>query len=202
MAYHVFMTSTEDEVLTPTAYFARAVRRYRISKGWTQPELSTRCKKAGLNWDRSVVANVEARRRTSVTVHEVLTLATVFGIAPALLVFPVGTHDKIEVVSGHEVSPWTAVKWFVGEVRLGDGDIVASEPLRLFGEHDRVVESVGPAQWRAQITAAADDDRLLLRVHELETQLAELRGRIRSLGVNPPELPRNFEYMTLRGDSP
>lgn len=59
---------------------ARNVRDLRNARGWSARELSERCTAAGTSIERSVLANLENGRRASVTVDELDTLATVFGV--------------------------------------------------------------------------------------------------------------------------
>src|SRR3982751_2985765 len=101
--------------MTPTEWFAMQVRRYRNDRRWTQPELARRCKAAGLEWDRSVVANVESGRRKSVTVEEVFVLAHVLAVPPAMLLLPLRTGEPVEVAAGVELHPGLALRWFVGQ---------------------------------------------------------------------------------------
>jgi transcriptional regulator with XRE-family HTH domain len=100
---------------TPTRYFAKQVKNYRRLKEWTQPELADRCQAAGLDWDRSIIANVEGNRRSSITVHEVFALAHVFSVPPAALLFPVKSGQPVEVADGLALHPGLALRWFVGD---------------------------------------------------------------------------------------
>lgn len=135
--------------MTPTEYFAKQVKAYRTARPWTQPQLAEQCQKAGLDWDRSIVANVEGGRRSSVTIHEVLTLAYVLGVPPALLLFPVMTGEPVEIAEGVALQPGLALRWFVGEDDLMGGRHPEYErearPLLLYGELGRAHNAAGNA---------------------------------------------------------
>jgi transcriptional regulator with XRE-family HTH domain len=62
------------------AAVAGNVFRLRKSRNMTQPQLGTAMSAAGVAWDRSIIANVEAGRRQNFTVAELAALAAVFGI--------------------------------------------------------------------------------------------------------------------------
>lgn len=111
--------------MTPTEHFGRQVRAYRRRRDWTQPELAERCRAAGLEWDRSIVANVEGGRRSSATIHELLTLARVLSVPPALLIFPVESEEAVEVGPGCTLRPGPAIRWLVGDDPSGALDQTA-----------------------------------------------------------------------------
>lgn len=64
----------------PTPYAQAEIRRLRKARGWSQTTLAEICQRAGLNWDRSILANVESGRRASLTVHEATVIAKIFGV--------------------------------------------------------------------------------------------------------------------------
>lgn len=72
------------------------VRELRNRLGWSQEQLAAKCQMAGWDISRSIVAAIEGRVRW-VGDFEVVTLATIFRIAPSEL-FPTGG-------ALHELSP-------------------------------------------------------------------------------------------------
>lgn len=138
MKYRASVTRPENETVTPTEHFAKAVKVFRRRKDWSQPELAQRCAAAGLDWNRSIVANVEAGRRDSVSIQELLTLAFVLGVPPALLLFPVGSPVAVEVMPGKAAPPWDALRWFAGE---GPYPLSPEEYNRLYGRGEQDPET-------------------------------------------------------------
>jgi transcriptional regulator with XRE-family HTH domain len=65
------------EVKTPSQTVAERVRELRRRRDWSAERLGQELKKAGLDWNRSIVANFESGRRPSVSIEEVLALAFV-----------------------------------------------------------------------------------------------------------------------------
>lgn len=100
---------------------AREVRRHRQAAGMSAQQLADRCSEIGMPIKRSVLANLESGRRTTVSISEVLVLAAALDIPPALLVFPVGYEEAQEVLPKAEMEPLQAVDWFSG---------VSAEPVR------------------------------------------------------------------------
>ncbi|MET8765820.1 helix-turn-helix transcriptional regulator [Streptomyces sp. NPDC004658] len=93
---------------------AREVRRHRQAQGLSAQQLSDRCSELGMPIQRSVLANLESGRRTTVTIAEVLVLAAALNVPPALLVFPVGRAEEVEMLPGFQAETLEAVDWFAG----------------------------------------------------------------------------------------
>jgi transcriptional regulator with XRE-family HTH domain len=73
----------------PSAVVARRVQELRAEKRWSAERLAEACAKAGMpELNRSVIANIESRRRRSITLEEAFTLASVLGVSPAFLLAP------------------------------------------------------------------------------------------------------------------
>lgn len=186
--------------MVPTEFFAQQVKRYRVDRGWTQPQLADHCKAAGLDWDRSIVANVEGNRRSSITVHEVFTLAYVLKIPPAMLLFPLSTGEPIELIKGIPMQPGLALRWFVGEDDT-DGQLNEyyrreAQPLLLYGELSRAYE----AAWNDRINVngqeavhGADSRPAAAARERYVEQLANVQrilGRMDDIRMQPPPLDR------------
>lgn len=86
---------TQPPSLTPHRVIAERMKDLRKKRGWSAAHLASEMKKAGIPWDRSIVASFELGRRASVTVEEFLALAYVLSVAPVhLLVPPVNADDE------------------------------------------------------------------------------------------------------------
>jgi transcriptional regulator with XRE-family HTH domain len=119
---------------------ASQVRKYRLLRNWSVRQLAEECERLGApQLTAPSLANiergqVESARRTGrrVLVEELVVLARALQVPPALLVFPLGGTDTIEVTPGEQVLTWEALKWFTGEApfphwqeRDEDGFVVA-----------------------------------------------------------------------------
>ena len=82
---------------------AEQVRKFRKERGWSARELAERCARAGMPAvDRAVIANLETKRRKSVSVDEVMMFAFVLDVAPIHLLVP--DEDETTEDDGTEVS--------------------------------------------------------------------------------------------------
>lgn len=71
--------------VTPGALTATVVanmRRLRKARGWSAQRLTEAVTAAGIAWDRSIVANLENGRRSTVSVDELAALARVLDVEP------------------------------------------------------------------------------------------------------------------------
>jgi transcriptional regulator with XRE-family HTH domain len=199
---------------TPTRNFAANVKRYRMLRGWTQPQLAERCKAAGLDWDRSIIANIEAGRRASVSLQEILALAYVFTVPPVLMIFPLGLVNEVEVPPGRVVETWHATRWFTGEataVELVDrqpGETVdevqvrvdaytaGKAPITLFRAHDLRLEVYELAVDDAAQSPESRHEQQ--RAQKALRDLRAVRADIRRHGLRPPELPADMKHVDDR----
>lgn len=74
----------------------------------------------GTGWSRTTVAKLEAGRRGSVSVGELLALAVVFGLPPIWLLVDPESSTAVPVAAGVELDPWTALLWMIGKRPLSD----------------------------------------------------------------------------------
>lgn len=93
---------------------AREVRRHRQAQGLSAQQLADRCDRLGMPIQRSVLANLESGRRTTVTIAEVLVLARALNVPPGTLIFPAGYEAQTEVLPGAYTEPGFAVEWLAG----------------------------------------------------------------------------------------
>ncbi|MGW0782468.1 helix-turn-helix domain-containing protein [Streptomyces sp. NPDC002913] len=166
---------------------AAEVRRHRQAQGLSAQQLSERCAKLGMPIQRSVLANLESGRRSTVNVAELLVLAAALQVAPAQLLFPVGHREKIEVLPGVEESPYEAVQWLRGSKWLGRyGKFIAamSSPITAYDWHAKSVDHMYAAmarrdRYRRQYLEALErKERGRDRYSEVEAEIAELSSKV------------------------
>lgn len=204
------MTRDPHRSTSPTRYFPEALKRYRKARGWTQPDLADRCKAAGLDWDRSIVANVENGRRGAIALHELLILAYLLAVPPVLLILPMETGELVEVVPGVEIHPDLALKWITGEVEPVDSTqaIAAhvdmgtfardSRPLALYrrfdaslAERDRAEREVSRAERVHGADSGEATEARRRYAASLESFVAVL-AQMEQAGMRPPALGQEF----------
>ncbi len=109
---------------------AERVKAVRAARGLTGAQLAQKMTETGLKWDRSVVANLENGRRSTVSVEELLALAFVLEVAPVHLIVPLDDDGWLAVtpdvsttnplarawIRGAEALPWTDERRFYSEV--------------------------------------------------------------------------------------
>lgn len=180
-------TAVDDWSTGLALSIAAEVRRHRQEQGLSAQQLSERCAQVGMPIQRSVLANLESGRRSTVTVAEVLVLAAALRVAPAQLIFPVGYQEKVEVVPGVEDSPYEAVQWLRGAKHLGRfGKFIAttSTPITAFDRHHKNVNSMYAAmarrdRYRRQYLEALErKERGRDRYIEVEAEIAELSSKL------------------------
>lgn len=190
-----------------TRFIAGEVRRHRQAQKMSAQQLADRCEELGLEMPRSVIANLENGRRESVSVAELLILATALDVAPVLLTAPLGYEPKTEILPGRFLRTWDAVLWQSGETRLpSDPSVEETDWLDvtddqavvpLFHEHDELMHdlaTIGPSEAiinaRGKIVKTNADLRA-----RTEASLRQLRARMRQLGLSPPQLPADLAYI-------
>lgn len=102
-----------------TTSIGKRIRHFRESQDpkISARELSDRTSKLGHRVEYQVIANMETGRRTSISVHEILVIASALGVPPALLVVPLGTGTDTELLPDEPSDPWECYQWFVGDSR-------------------------------------------------------------------------------------
>lgn len=185
----------------------------RTAAGLTRSQLAQLCAKRGYPLTYEMLANIETgrrvkdgKRRREVTVDELVMLAEVLGVAPVLLVVPVGRCSEVEILPGVQVDAWGAAEWFRGEadVPIRGGRQVADPayrlPLKLFREHQSLLSNIRLTRARATSLkgridegAASPEDVAVLRIAEetlvvAQETLRSLRDIMIGRGLTPPEL--------------
>lgn len=98
-----------------TMLVATQIKSVRGWRNMSAQQLADRCAQLGMPIARSVLANLESGRRTSITLPEILILARALGVSPLTLCIPVGAVDTYLPTPGEQLDPWDAAKWFTGE---------------------------------------------------------------------------------------
>ncbi|MFI7618041.1 helix-turn-helix domain-containing protein [Nonomuraea terrae] len=175
---------------------AKEVQRRRNARGMSAQELANACEALGVPLSRSAIANFESGRRPSISVAELLVFARALDVPPALLVFPLGIEEEVEVPPGETIDTWEAVRWFGGDHVKGlsaDADATIVEDYRW---HDDLVQ-----RWRSTqeelnrliLIGGPENDELIAANNRLlgaiRQNLMAGRKRMRSDGMKLPKLP-------------
>ncbi|MFC8704683.1 helix-turn-helix domain-containing protein [Streptomyces anulatus] len=119
-----------------TAVVAERVRSRRRELKMSAQQLADECARLGAPMQRSVIANFENGRRTTIAMTEIIALAAALRISPIYLMFPLGSGDPLEGLPGVSRSPYAWSLWFTGESRfvadipLADEGVHPLDPLR------------------------------------------------------------------------
>lgn len=159
------MTQPESWPAELSRQIAAEVRHHRQRRGMSAQELADATAALGYPIARSVIANLESGRRSSVLVAELVILAKALGVPPIVLIYPVGRSEKINVLPANEMSPWQALQWFTGETPFDSSrdlfGFVAGD-WKPGDEEDDVDDEPWHREWNDPGAAAVD----LYRWHE------------------------------------
>ncbi|MHB9862024.1 helix-turn-helix domain-containing protein [Streptomyces sp. YIM S03343] len=142
---------------------AQEVRRHRQRLGMSAQQLSDRCAELGMPIQRSVLANMESGRRSTVMVAEVLVLAAALDVAPAQLVFPVGYEEACEALPERSLEPIDALDWFAGNAPArGLPRSTGAKPVWVLRQYRDLLTEIrfhisALAQTRERITSLGDE---------------------------------------------
>ncbi|MFC7326281.1 helix-turn-helix domain-containing protein [Marinactinospora rubrisoli] len=166
---------------------AKEVRRHRKRQGMSAQELADRCANLGMPLKRSVLANLESGRRTTVTLAELIVLARALGVPPLLLAFPVAQEEHTEVLPGQTVGTWAAAKWFTGDDPFPTRDkdsgnwFVTSDD---FDEWQSGAEAIDRMRWQdryfAQLSGAHSRAEGARKAAETASTSAEREAHLRT----------------------
>jgi len=117
------VTQRKMRINTPSMTVSRRMKELRQKKGWSAAKLADACAEYGMpELNRSVIANIESRRRKSVTLEEAMTLAVVLDVSPLHLMVPIDKDEKYDLdlyqVADHYVSFEVARSWIRGDQEL------------------------------------------------------------------------------------
>lgn len=170
-------------------------------------QLADKTAQLGMPIPRSVLANLESGRRTTVSAAEVVILGAALGVAPIELLYPVGFESETEVLPGRTLDPLGAVQWFCGEMKLDVSDAVTTlrrpttkeeSAAYLLEYHDELIAQLGTHEAEASMALAragtdGADDRARAEANYRVAAAAQWRDFIRE------PLRRTREEMRRRG---
>lgn len=148
-----FMTSSTGnwpEELTKAV--VEQIRRYRQERGLSYQQLADRCTDLGYPTGRTTLANLEAHKRKSLTLHELIVLAAALEVPPVELMFPGIPDGEFQILPNKSQNAWDALKWFTGETKVPRAASQPDEPeyhLTLMRELDLIPSQI--AQWQADL---------------------------------------------------
>ena len=190
----------------------RRVGHYRRLRGLTAQQLSDALQAIGVTMRRPVISNLENGYRGTVTVAEVIALGHVLNTPPLMLVFPLGTEHAFPLLPDLPYSPDAAEQWFTGgtghpaPVVGADRElwVTETEQLTLLRQHrklvgewlrlQRILDGDDPASNNPRRVEFAAD-----RAGEVETELQQVRRRIRRDDLEPVELPAGLAHLDAEG---
>jgi transcriptional regulator with XRE-family HTH domain len=178
------------EVPGVSAALATRIRSLRDARGWRQKDLADRMTKLGFDWGRTTVQKFETGGRASLSVAELLGLALVFDLPPALLLADPRSEGDVNVADGVSLGPWELLMWLLGavgprgtseEFRRGSWLVQAAWTVaETLAELRRVDRAINPERAR-ELTD--------LRHREALGRLRQALLRIEGSGAPRPELP-------------
>ncbi|MFJ4863434.1 helix-turn-helix domain-containing protein [Streptomyces sp. NPDC088748] len=167
-------------------HVAKQLRRHRESRGMSAQELSDKCAALGAPIQRSVIANFENGRRSSIGISEILVFAAALKIPPVWLITGAGFERTMEYLPGEHTDPYSCGAWFYGTLpQEGEGDDYDENPFPYFED------------LRFDITNLTN---VLQEVSELEAKAASEAPKLEELGERIAQAEREFEEYTQRGD--
>ena len=115
---------SQSDAQRPVEVIAARMRELRTRHGWSAQRLAEEMAKAGIPWDRSIVANIENGRRASISVDEMLALSYVLSVAPVHLIVPPVDGEDTEMLyriapEGPATTPGFARAWIRGQTPIG-----------------------------------------------------------------------------------
>lgn len=133
----------------------------------TVQALADRCAGLGVTLGRVTITKLEGGRRQAVTPAELAVLAAALAVAPAELLYPIGSGERAEILPGRELDPMDAVRWFTGDAVLELTDSVTTVRDPRAGEQSGVLllryHQAIADEWFRQQTAAVEADEAAAR---------------------------------------
>lgn len=181
----------------------QAVKVLRAQRNLSAQQLAERCAGLGMpSVTRTVITKLENGRKDAVSTAELVILAEALGVAPALLMFPVGYVPAVEVLPGREMTPWDACRWLLGGVRVptAKGIEPPDGPIALWADHESLTHHIAMmrqsvAGLLAQLARSENPESLEQEIglsgRVLDTDLGalrRLRKEMRRQGMTPPPL--------------
>jgi transcriptional regulator with XRE-family HTH domain len=122
----------------------QSVARVRAERKLSAQKLAEKCAKIGMpSLTRTVITKLENGRKEAVSTAELAVLGKALGIPPAMLMYPLGIQQTVEVVPGQELETLEAFYWLSGLSADSYGEaIVKGSALDLFIMHARIVDAL------------------------------------------------------------
>lgn len=193
-----------------TTVIGQEIKRHRRGR-MTARELADRCEQLGHRVETQVIANMEAGRRTNISLAELHILSAALGVPTLLLECPLGQVEKLEPLPGVVTDPWSAVRWLIGRHELPGLERFSGDDygaLRMFEHHAQEIDSILQSSHEAMrlrrvieehgdatgshLERAQEMER---RTRDLEASLRQGREVMRRRGLIPPELPPSLHYL-------
>jgi len=97
------------------AQVGERVRMYRTQLNLSAQNLANRTASLGYEVKRSVIAEMENGKRTTVSVADVFVLARALAVPPVALLLPIETSGQVRLLPGKQTDVWTAYDWISGK---------------------------------------------------------------------------------------
>ncbi|WP_405797214.1 helix-turn-helix domain-containing protein [Streptomyces sp. NBC_01506] len=197
------------------AQVARNIQRVRKARQLKQSDVSERLAAAGRPTLPTVVSKIERGERR-IDVDDLIAFGRALDVPPALLLFPLGEDQNVEVLAGQLTPTWDAFRWFVGEAPFpGDAGTPHGErdpetglaewyenpwqegaaPVVLWREHaERVREwfAVPGRVRRLRLDEEGEREQRAREWEQAEAALRQTRNTMRMRGLKPPRLPEEL----------
>jgi transcriptional regulator with XRE-family HTH domain len=113
-----------------TAALGRRLTELRQAAGIrSQSELGKRMTAHGVPWSRVSVEKLENGRRGAITVQELLALALVLNVPPAMLLADPSSTEPVQVASDVQLDGWSALYWLIGLGKPAAGEYGQPVPV-------------------------------------------------------------------------
>lgn len=183
-----------------TAIIAARVRTLRTEADMSGGKLAAKLNELGVAWNRTTVAKFETGARHSITVQELLALALVLGVPPAMLLADPRHVDEVPLADGAVGPAWQALMWLVGRTEMTPVDGSprsrdAVDAVAVIWAGWEILEATSEltileARWSGRDQAALDraDQRDAARHRESLVRINRALDKLRSIGAPRPEL--------------
>ncbi|MGI5127451.1 helix-turn-helix domain-containing protein [Pseudonocardia sp. CA-107938] len=190
------MTQTPGWPAELTRTTARQIRALREHARLSAQQLADRmADEIGGSYTRTQVTNLESGRRETITVGEVLAFARILGVAPLMLVFPLGSPDAVEVLPGTSTDTWTAWQWATGDIA---GDDVVGELQGRIVQPNQIVNTYRRHQQGLAVLAYAGSDSDERVLDAAASRLAAARIEMHRAGWALPAIPASVHERVRR----
>jgi len=177
------------------------VRRLRKERKLSLAEVSSRMTALRVPLSLNTLSKVELGTR-DLSLDELVALAAALGVAPVLLIFPLGHQRSVELFPGDRLDTWAATRWFTGEASPPAIELITWSDLdetvddwatSQFRDQDRLLEEW---RWIRRTLAAGDDiDSMHAAARGVEARLSRHRTAMRRQGIDPGPLPEGLAHI-------